>query len=72
MPTDRTQLKTYVDEKTGKKIKNIADKNYRTISKQLEYLIQKEIEKYESEKGEIKIDWNYPEFYKSTTPQNHK
>ena len=55
MPTDRTQLKTYVDEKTGKKIKNIADKNYRTISKQLEYLIQKEIERYESEKREIKL-----------------
>lgn len=55
MPTNRTQLKTYVDETTGKKFKSIADKNCRTVSKQLEYLIHQEIEKYELEKGEIKL-----------------
>lgn len=55
MPTNKTQLKTYVDETTGKKFKNIADKNCRTVSKQLEYLIHQEIEKYELEKGEIKL-----------------
>lgn len=56
MPTKKPQLKTYVDEETAKKFTIIAENNYRTVSKQLEFLVKKEIKKYESERGEIIIE----------------
>ncbi len=40
---------------TIKKFAYIANKENRTMSKQLEYLVKQAIEKYESEKGEIII-----------------
>ncbi len=55
MPTKKSQLKTYVDEKTAKKITLIAENNCRTISKQLEFIIKKEINNFEKENGEIKL-----------------
>ena len=57
MPTKKPQLKTYVDEKIAKKFAYIANEDCRTVSKQLEYLILREIKKFESEKGEIPIEW---------------
>lgn len=56
MPTKKPQLKTYVDEKIAKKFAYIANEDCRTVSKQLEYLILREIKKFESEKGEIPIE----------------
>lgn len=67
--------KTYplrIDNRLQSKVKHIADINDRPLSKQYERIIREYIERYESEKGEIKIDWDYPEFSKSTTSQNHK
>lgn len=54
MPTNKPQLKTYVDTTTYEKFKIIADKENRSISNFLELLILKEIERYENEHGNIK------------------
>lgn len=59
MPTKKPKLGTYVNEITAKKFTKIAEANYRTVSKHLEFLVQQEIQKYESEKGEIKIEEPY-------------
>ena len=50
--------KTYplrIDNKLQDKIKYIADINDRPVSKQYERIIREYIEKYELEKGEIKL-----------------
>lgn len=54
MPSQKKQLKTYTTDEIIKKFSYIADKESRTISKQLEYIVKKEIQKYEKENGEIK------------------
>ena len=55
MPSTKPQLKTYTTQEIVEKFNYIADNENRSMSKHLEYIVKKEIEKYESEKGEIKI-----------------
>lgn len=53
MPSNKPQLKTYVDITTYDKFKIIASKENRSASNYLELLILKEIENYESQHGTI-------------------
>ena len=54
MPTTKPQLKTYTDEETVKKFSFIAEKESRSVSKELEYITKQKIQNYEKEHGEIK------------------
>lgn len=56
MPSKLPQFVIRTDQLTLDKIKYIASKESRTGTQQIIYLIKKEIEKYESENGEIIID----------------
>ncbi len=49
------QLKTYTSKTNVEKMKIIAHNNKRAVSKELEYIVEKHIEEYESEYGEIII-----------------
>lgn len=53
MPTNKPQLKTYVDTTTYQKFKTIAESEHRSASNYLELLILQEIEKYEAIHGTI-------------------
>lgn len=55
MPSKKPQLKSYTTQEIVKKFNYIAEKENRTISKHLEYIIKKEIKKYELEHGEIQL-----------------
>lgn len=55
MPSQKPQLKTYVEPMTYEKFKLIAEKQNRSASNYLEFLILNEINKYESENGNINI-----------------
>lgn len=44
---------TYTDKKTIEKFKIVAKQENRTMSKELEHIIQEKIKKYEKENGEI-------------------
>lgn len=46
------------DTKIIKKLEFIAKQNIRTRNQEMKYIIQKHIEEYESEHGEIKIEDN--------------
>lgn len=54
MPTTKPQVKTYTDTETVKKFSIIAEKESRSVSKELEYIIKQKIIDYEKEHGEIK------------------
>ena len=56
MASNKPQLRTYTTQEVIDKFNHIAKNENRSMSKQLEYVVKKEIEKYESERGEIKID----------------
>lgn len=58
------QLKTYTKEITRDKFKYIADKNKRNASKELELLVEKHIENYEKENGEIVLQNTPPRISK--------
>ena len=47
-----------VNEIAWEKLKEIAKKNKRSLNKEIEYLIDKAIEEYEKENGEIKIKFD--------------
>lgn len=53
MPTNKPQVKAYIDNVTYEKIKVIAEKERRSISNLIEILIVKEIENYETNNGNI-------------------
>lgn len=55
MPSKKPQLKTYTTEEIVKKFNYIAENESRTTSKHLEYIIKKEIQKFEIEHGKIQI-----------------
>lgn len=54
MATDKRQFTLRLQDDTFEKIKVIADKNKRSITMQIEFLIEQHIEKYEKENGQIK------------------
>lgn len=56
MPSNKPQLKAYVDVTTYEKFKALADKEHRSTSNYIEMLISKEIEQYENTHGNIKIN----------------
>lgn len=56
MPSQKPQLRTYTTEEVIKKFSYIAEKENRSMSKQLEYIVKKEIEEYEKERGKIEIN----------------
>ena len=53
MPSDRPKIVIYSDETTIKKLNIIAKKDKRKVSNYCDILIQKHIEQYEKENGEI-------------------
>ena len=56
MPSKKPQFVIRTDKEVIDKIKVIAEENERSTSQHIVYLIKKEIEQYEQEKGEIIID----------------
>lgn len=56
MPSNRPKIVIYTDETTISKIQKIAEKDKRKVSNYCDILIQKHIEKYEQEHGEIQIE----------------
>ena len=56
MPSKKPQFVIRTDKEVIEKIKVIAEENERSTSQHIVYLIKKEIEQYEKEKGEIIID----------------
>lgn len=55
MGSDKPQFVIRAEEETLKKIKYIADKNKRSATKEIVFLIEKSIQKFEEENGEIKL-----------------
>lgn len=56
MATDKKVFTLRLQEENFEKIKYIADKNKRSISMQIEYLVEQCIESFENKNGIIKID----------------
>lgn len=54
MTTDKKQFTLRLREEIHDKIKVIADKNKRSLTMQIEYLIEQHIEAYEKENGILK------------------
>lgn len=55
MPVIRTQFTLRLDPINHVKIKKIASEESRTMTNMIEYLIKKEISRYEKENGEIPV-----------------
>ena len=55
MPVIKTRFTLRLDPVNHIKIKKIAATESRTITNMIEYLIKKEIERYESKNGEIPV-----------------
>ena len=55
MVTWRVNLSIRVSPETNAKLKKIAKSEVRSVSNLIDFLIQKEIARYESEHGEIKV-----------------
>jgi hypothetical protein len=53
MPSKKPQLKTYTTNTIIEKFAYIAEKENRSMSKQLEYIVKREIDNYEKENGII-------------------
>ena len=56
MPSKLKMIATRLEDADIKKIEYIAEKEHRSISNLLQIIIKKEINKFEAEHGEIKID----------------
>lgn len=56
MPSTKPRINFVTDETLIKKMKFIADQNGRSMSKEIEQLCIKHIQKYEIENGVIKTD----------------
>lgn len=55
MPVIRTQFTLRLDPVTHVKIKKIAEQENRSMTNMIEFLIKKEIARYESDNGEILV-----------------
>jgi hypothetical protein len=55
MAVIKTQFTMRFEEEVHAKIKKIAKKEARSMTNMIEYIVIKEIERYESENGEIKL-----------------
>ena len=55
MPVIRTQFTLRLDPVNHIKIKKIAEQESRSMSNMIEYLVKKEIERYEKKNGEILV-----------------
>ncbi|EDK34023.1 hypothetical protein [Clostridium kluyveri] len=55
MATDKRQFTLRLQEENFKKIKYISDKNKRSISMQIEYLVEQCIKNFEKENGNIEV-----------------
>ena len=55
MPVIRTQFTLRLDPINHIKIKKIAEQESRSMSNMIEYLVKKEIERYEKKNGEILV-----------------
>lgn len=56
MPSNKPQFVIRADQHIIDKIKYIAEKNERSATQEIVYLIKREIEHYENERGEIIIE----------------
>ncbi len=45
-----------IEQELLEKLRVIADDNSRSLNKEIEYIIKKEVEKFEKENGEIKVN----------------
>lgn len=55
MATDKRQFTLRLKEENFEKLKYIATKNKRSIAMQIEFLVEREIERFEKEHGPIRI-----------------
>ena len=55
MPVIRTQFTLRLDPVTHVKIKKIAEQENRSMTNMIEYLVKKEIARFESDNGEILV-----------------
>lgn len=60
MPSTLPIIKARTKQINIDKMKFIADYNYRSVSKELELIIEKHIKDFEDEHGEIIFDWLTP------------
>ncbi len=58
MPTNKTPFTFHIDDEYLEKMRYIAKSETRSLSNLLEHLCRLYIEKFENEKGEIKISEN--------------
>lgn len=56
MPSNKPQIKAYIDQTTYEKFKALANQEHRSTSNYIEMLVIREIENYESKHGNIKIN----------------
>lgn len=56
MPSDKPIIAIRTTDLIKNKIEIIAEENNRSLSKEVELLIKKHIQKYEEDNGEIKLD----------------
>lgn len=59
LSTDKRRYTLRLQDENFKKIKVIAEHNKRSIAMQIEYIIEKEIERFENEHGKITIEEEY-------------
>ncbi len=57
MPKMATQIR--LDENNYKKLKQIADRELRSLNAQMEYFLIKGVEQYEKENGIVNVDYLY-------------
>ena len=55
MATSRVTLSVRLTPESNAKLKKIAKSEVRSVANLIDYLVQKEIARYESEHGEIKV-----------------
>ena len=60
MGTKLPVIKANTKQDNISKMKYIAEVNKRSLSKELEYIIEKHIAEFEASNGEIKVDWMTP------------
>lgn len=56
MPSQMPKFTFRVDSQTLKKLRYIADNNFRTVNKELEMLVKQYIAEFEKKHGPIKIE----------------
>lgn len=56
MPTNKRVFTLRIDDELYEKLKFVADKNKRSLNRQIEFLAEQCVGKYEQEFGEIKME----------------